>query len=65
MQLEPLVDAKAAAEFLGINANVLAQWRVFGRGPTFRKIGSRVKYAPEDLRAFVDAAARNSTSQAA
>lgn len=63
--MEPLIDTKAAAEFLGFSPAVLAQWRVYGRGPKFRKIGNRVKYAPADLREFVEEAGRNSTSEAA
>lgn len=63
--LEPLIDTKLAAEYLGFKPNVLEQWRVQGRGPRFLKIGRAVKYAPADLRAYVEASASNSTSQAA
>jgi hypothetical protein len=47
-----------AAEFLqklvGIgNVRTLANLRVTGGGPTFRKLGKSVIYAPEDLRSWV------------
>lgn len=63
--MEPLMDTKAAAAFLDTKPNVLEQWRVYGRGPRFLKIGRAVKYSPADLRAYVEAAARSSTSEAA
>lgn len=51
-----------AAEYLGIAELTLEKWRVAGRGPKFRKIGKIVVYAREDLDQYLDAHARNSTS---
>lgn len=63
--LEPLLDTKAAAGYLGYHPNTLEQWRVKGAGPRYRKIGKHIRYTPDDLRAFVDSATCGSTSEAA
>ena len=46
----------AAADFLGIDATTLANWRGKGCGPKYRKIGERVVYDVNDLVAFVEQA---------
>ena len=51
-----------AARFLGLSARTLEKHRTYGTGPTYRKLGGRVVYAPEDLRAWVDRGAKRSTS---
>jgi hypothetical protein len=53
---------KSAATYLGLSASILNKWRLDGRGPTFRKFGSRVIYLQSDLDAFRDAGRRVSTS---
>jgi hypothetical protein len=57
-----LFDTAAAAAKLTIKKNTLEIWRLQGKGPTYRKIGRLVRYAESDLTAFLDAAARTSTS---
>lgn len=53
---------------LGLRAKLttrrtLEAWRLTGEGPTFRKLGARmVRYAPDDLTAFVEAGARLNTA---
>lgn len=57
-----LLTEKQVAEILAIEPATLRRWRWSGSGPRFRKIGSAVRYHPEDVTAFIDKAARNSTS---
>jgi len=54
-----------AAEYLGISERTMEAWRTNGRGPVYRKISGCVRYVPDDLDKFVDAAKRTSTSQTA
>ena len=59
-----LIDEHEAAERLGLSVKTLRRWRWSGRGPAFRKLGSAVRYAEEDLAAFIEGARRRSTSDA-
>ena len=60
--LETLVTEREAAKILCVAVATLRRWRWDGKGPQFRKIGGAVRYALSDLQAFVEAAARRSTS---
>jgi len=51
-----------AARFLGLSGRTLEKHRTYGTGPTYRKIGGRVIYALEDLKAWADLGAKQSTS---
>src|SRR3546814_20787679 len=51
-----------AARFLGLCDRTLEKHRVYGTGPVYRKIGGRVIYALEDLRAWADQGVRKSTT---
>jgi DNA-binding transcriptional MerR regulator len=51
---EPLLDETPAAEQLGLPPRTLRTWRSRGKGPPFVRLGKRVKYRPQDLRAFVE-----------
>jgi len=51
-----------AARVLGISPRTLEKYRCHGNGPTFRKLGGRVVYAIDDLEAWANRAACNSTS---
>jgi hypothetical protein len=50
-----------AGRFLGLSGRTLEKHRVYGTGPTFRKIGGRVVYAIDDLEAWADRGAQTST----
>jgi predicted DNA-binding transcriptional regulator AlpA len=57
------LTTKRAAEILSLSPRTLEKMRVDGRGPVFRKLGSkRVVYALEDLLAWAEAGSRRSTS---
>lgn len=49
-----LFNEKEAARQLGLSVKTLQAWRWQRKGPCYRKVGRRVFYAPEDLRAYLD-----------
>jgi predicted DNA-binding transcriptional regulator AlpA len=53
---------KEAAYYVGLSARTLEKHRTYGTGPAYRKIGGRVVYSIEGLRAWVDRGQCASTS---
>jgi len=51
-----------AARFVGLSIRTLEKHRIYGTGPRYSKLGGRVVYRVEDLQTWVDAAAKESTS---
>ncbi len=52
-----------AAAFLSVSVSTLTKWRVYGKGPSYEKIGQRVVvYDPAELREFAARGMRRSTS---
>ena len=51
-----------AARFLGLSGRTLEKHRYFGSGPAYRRIGGRVVYCVDDLRAWADLGTKYSTS---
>ncbi len=51
-----------AARIVGLSPRTLEKHRTYGTGPRYRKLGGRVVYALEDLRAWADLGLRQSTS---
>jgi predicted DNA-binding transcriptional regulator AlpA len=51
-----------AARFLGLSPRTLEKHRTYGTGPTYRKLGGRIVYAPDDLKNWADRGVRRSTS---
>jgi len=49
-----LVDTKRAARFMGLKESTLEQWRVYGKGPEFVKMGRSVRYRVRDLQQYLD-----------
>src|SRR6202011_2891906 len=43
-----------AARFLALSARTLEKHRCYGTGPKYRKLGGRIVYALEDLKAWAD-----------
>lgn len=59
--MERLVAPADLAEQLAVTVGQLAQMRYLGTGPEYVKIGTRVRYAPSDVRAWLDARRRAQT----
>ena len=51
-----------AARFLGLSPRTLEKHRTYGTGPTYRKLGGRIVYAPDDLKSWADRGVRHSTT---
>lgn len=51
-----------AALIVGLSPRTLEKHRCFGTGPTYHKLGGRVVYTIEDLRAWAERGTRQSTS---
>ncbi|MDE2467844.1 MAG: helix-turn-helix domain-containing protein [Bradyrhizobium sp.] len=51
-----------AARFVGLSIRTLEKHRIYATGPRYSKLGGRVVYRIEDLQAWVDNAAKVSTS---
>ena len=49
MPQSPFVNDVEAAAYLGLSSSTLNRWRVEGRGPRYRKFGSKVAYSVTDL----------------
>ncbi len=58
----PLLRVAEAARHVGLSVSTLNKMRVFGGGPIFLKLGSRVAYAPADLDEWLETKRRLSTS---
>lgn len=56
-----LVDTRGAADVLQLNERTLENWRTYGRGPRYVKIGGRVRYRVSDLLSYLDESTRQST----
>lgn len=59
---DKLLTPEQAAALLNLKVKTLARWRWAGCGPRFIKIGGAVRYAENDLQAFIKAGVRLSTS---
>jgi predicted DNA-binding transcriptional regulator AlpA len=59
---EKLLNEIEAAALLNLKVPTLRRWRWSGHGPRFAKIGRAVRYDPRELRAFIQAQTRCSTS---
>lgn len=53
MILSPLLNESKAADYLGISPKTLSGWRWSGKGPSYRKLESAVRYAITDLDEFL------------
>jgi predicted DNA-binding transcriptional regulator AlpA len=60
-----LLNECETAALLKLAVPTLRRWRWAGCGPRFAKIGRAVRYDPAELRAYIEAQTRRSTSDAA
>ena len=51
--MERLVAPADLAEQLSVTVGQLAQMRYLGTGPEYVKVGTRVRYAPSDVQAWL------------
>lgn len=58
---ELLTNAEAAA-FVRLSPRTLEKFRVLGGGPRYKKLGARVRYSVDDLRAWLDSRTFEMTS---
>jgi predicted DNA-binding transcriptional regulator AlpA len=63
--LPEMLSTPEAARFLKVSVRTLERHRVYGTGPEFSKVGRRVFYASDDVRAWADRGAKRSTSDPA
>jgi len=61
---DAILDARAAARFLGLAVATLAKMRCMGGGPPFVKAGRRVLYRRSDLIAWLNARRVRNTTEA-
>ena len=55
LEVDPLLDERQAASFLGISPGTLSVWRTTRRYPLpYIKVGRVVRYRVSDLRAFIE-----------
>ncbi len=59
------VRTMEAARLLGLSPRTLEKHRCDGTGPIYHKLGGKVVYSVADLLAWIEASARQSTSEAA
>lgn len=48
-----MIRPEEAANYLNLSPKTLARWRWAGRGPSFHKLGSAVRYSIEELDSFI------------
>lgn len=60
----PIINVKAAAQHTGQPKSTLDKFRVYGGGPTYIKVGSRVYYDTMDLDSWLAGKKIANTSQA-
>lgn len=51
--LEKLLEQKELAERLHVSLGTLRTWRTEGKGPRFHRIGQMVRYAPSDVKEWL------------
>lgn len=60
-QMTPFLRTPEAGQLLGLSRRTLEKHRTYGTGPRYRKLGGRVVYAEDELRAWADSGLRAST----
>ncbi|MBX3026967.1 helix-turn-helix domain-containing protein [bacterium] len=59
---ERMMRESEVAALLGVSRRTLQGWRWRGGGPPYVRIGGAVRYEPAEVRAWLDAQRRTSTS---
>jgi len=58
-----LLNTTDAAAYVGASESSLNKWRIYGTGPRFLKIGSRVKYDLDELNRWLASRERATTAE--
>jgi predicted DNA-binding transcriptional regulator AlpA len=53
-QIEALLDERDVARWIRVSVATLRYWRSEGKGPRYRKVGQLVRYAPSDVRDWLN-----------
>jgi excisionase family DNA binding protein len=53
--MQSFLTEREASKRLNVSVATLRRWRLEKRGPTFAKVGSLVRYRPEDVDSWVAA----------
>ena len=53
-EIHGLLNEHDVARIAGVSVALVRRWRVHGRGPNYLKIGTCVRYRPEDLVAWIE-----------
>ncbi len=59
------LSTKQAATILNISPRTLERWRIEGKGPDYRKFGTRVTYSQSALLEWAEKQTRSNTSEVA
>lgn len=62
LETDHLLHEAEVAKILSVKVSTLRRWRWSGRGPRFIKVGSAVRYDPQDLKNYLAERVRTSTS---
>ena len=54
-RFEPLWGIEEASSYLGVAPKTLYMWRARKYGPPSYRLGNKIRYRPEEVRAWVDA----------
>jgi len=52
--LDGLMDEYDVARITRVAVSTIRRWRLLDQGPRYIKVGSSVRYRPEDLKAYLD-----------
>ena len=58
-----LLDVEDVAKILKCSVSILNKWRLLGKGPSFVRVGTLVRYRPADVEAFIARGKCSSTSE--
>jgi predicted DNA-binding transcriptional regulator AlpA len=53
-QLQELLNENGVARITGLSVASVRRWRLLRQGPKYLKIGSAVRYKPEDIAAWLE-----------
>ncbi|WP_328408819.1 helix-turn-helix domain-containing protein [Streptomyces violaceus] len=52
--MQKMISPKELAEFLGMPLQTIYEWNYAGTGPKYRRFGKHVRYAAEDIAAWLE-----------